>query len=1012
MMRISDFKSDMFSDFFLRVSQTFVIRILSMILVLISSIFVARVLGPSLQGTYATAIAMATIGIQISHIGLNTSNTYFVASNKKNVDMLLGNSLIVIVVSGLITTSIIFLIRFFKPDILPVDDNLLALSVILIFPGLLLTFSRNLLLGLQAFRNYNAVDIIYSFFNLLVLVVFFLVGLRSVKDFFTANLLATSSAALIALFILIKTGKITHLKSSFDLFKKTSKFGFNLYLAAVFSFLCLRFDLLMLKSMVDSTSAGYYSLAVSLSDRVYALPIIVGTILFTKLSKPDALSSKKIFTFKILFVLSLIMLLLTGLAFFVVKPVVSLFYGTEYIPSIRPFIYLLPGVFFLSLSTIIQNFIASTGRSWLPFIGPLVAFMINLPLNFYFIPLYSESGAAIASSISYFLWFCIGLRIIFAMKEQEAVQINGDESIPFKSSGKSVITAEKQKSDQCKDWILTVYPITTDSIKNLRRRIGKDINSLEIANLIKSKGVWGTLFFIRKMKVKACYIDNTQREHSNIKEILLTFGVLAGARKLIIVNKDEIPDEEYNQLSMIGCIFKIFLWTFFYFVMILLNFIRFKVLTYLSPIVVSFEKMENILYLKTDLWFGVRAGGSLSHVAGVVNGFKNLGKKIWFVGLEKPLLVDRLDQLTELPFKKNFCYPIDLNKYVYGNHVTHKLKSLTHLNNKPDVIYQRMSFGNCSGVELSRKWKCPLILEYNGSQVWVSSNWGRKPKFKSLALMIENINLKHAHLIVTVSEVLADELVKCGVSSKKIVCYPNCVDASVFDPGRFNENEKRNLREALGLNFNDRVFTFIGTFGKWHGVDILAKAIVNLVDTHRSIVDRHHLKFLLVGDGSEMPFFKEKVNKEPYSHYVRFTGLIPQADTPLYLFSSDVFLSPHVPNLDGSRFFGSPIKIFEYMAMGKPIIASDLEQLSDLFKGSVHIDRNFTEEQYTESKALLIEPGKVESLQKAILYILELVSESKDLGMNARRLVLEKYTWEKHVGKIIEGFKKQNGKED
>ncbi len=221
--------------------------------------------------------------------------------------------------------------------------------------------------------------------------------------------------------------------------------------------------------------------------------------------------------------------------------------------------------------------------------------------------------------------------------------------------------------------------------------------------------------------------------------------------------------------------------------------------------------------------------------------------------------------------------------------------------------------------------------------------------------------------------------------------------------------KKKGLRESLGLSLNDKIFTFIGTFGKWHGVDILARTIAKLVDTHKTIIDRHRLKFLLVGDGSEMPFVKEMIDRKPYSHYVRFTGLVPQKETPLYLFSSDVLLSPHVSNPDGSRFFGSPIKIFEYMAMEKSIIVSDLEQLSDLFKDSAHIDRSFTEDQYKRSTALLVEPGRVESLQKAILYLLDHESESKNLGINARKLVLQKYTWMKHVGEIIKGFEKQQG---
>ena len=995
---------------FFKGQSDFIVRVVSIILLLVSSILVARVLGPSLQGAYATALAIATIGIQISHIGIHTSNTYFVASNKKNVDLLFGNSLVVTITAGFITAFIIFLIRFFRQDILPVDDGLLVLSVILIFPGLLFIFSQNLLLGLQAFKSYNAVDVVQGFLGLLILVVFFLIGFKDVESFFTAKLLATLFATFISVFCLVKIGKISRLKSSFDLFKKTSKLGFNLYLAAIFSFLCLRFDLLMLKSMVHSTSAGYYSLAVSLSDAVYTLPVVVGTILFAKLSKLDTLSSKKVFTFKILFILSLVMFLATGVAFFVIKPVISLFYGIEYIPSAKPFVYLLPGVFFLSLSTIIQNFIASTGRSWLPFIGPFAAFMANLPLNFYFIPLKEESGAAIASSISYFLWFCIGLKILFTMKERKSVEIDCETT--FRASGEIPLKAkEKQQPVQYEDWILTVYPMATGSIDNLHRRINRKTGFLEIANLIKSRGILGTLFFVRKMNLGTCYIDNSHGEHKNIKEILLTFGVLSGARKLIVVNDGKLRDEEYNRLSVISCIFKILLWTFACFIIVLLNFFRFRVLTYLTPVSVSFKKIGNILYLKTNLWFGVKVGGSISHVAGVVNAFKGLGKKVWFAGLEKPLLVDRLDQLAELPFKKPFCYPVELNNYIYGNHVTHELKSLTHLKKRPDVIYQRMSFGNCSGVELSRKWKCPLILEYNGSEVWISSNWGRKPKFKSLALLVENINLKHAHLIVTVSEVLADELVERGVPQEKIVCYPNGVDISFFDPGRFNENEKKSLRESLGLSLDDKIFTFIGTFGRWHGVDVLAQTVVELVDSHRAVIDDHHLKFLLVGDGSEMPFVKEKINREPYSRYVRFTGLVPHAETPLYLFSSDVLLSPHVPNLDGSRFFGSPVKIFEYMAMGKPIIASDLEQLSDLFKGSVYVDKDFTREQYENSKSLLVKPGRVESLQKAILYILDHESESKNLGINARKLVLQKYTWEKHVEAILKGFEKQWGKQ-
>ena len=82
------------------------------------------------------------------------------------------------------------------------------------------------------------------------------------------------------------------------------------------------------------------------------------------------------------------------------------------------------------------------------------------------------------------------------------------------------------------------------------------------------------------------------------------------------------------------------------------------------------------------------------------------------------------------------------------------------------------------------------------------------------------------------------------------------------------------------------------------------------------------------------------------SEYCTFTGLIPQVEAPNYLSCCDVFIAPHIQNTDGSPFFGSPTKLFEYMAMGRPIIASRLGQLDELL---VH-----------DKTAWLVEPGNIE----------------------------------------------------
>jgi glycosyltransferase involved in cell wall biosynthesis len=113
--------------------------------------------------------------------------------------------------------------------------------------------------------------------------------------------------------------------------------------------------------------------------------------------------------------------------------------------------------------------------------------------------------------------------------------------------------------------------------------------------------------------------------------------------------------------------------------------------------------------------------------------------------------------------------------------------------------------------------------------------------------------------------------------------------------------------------------------------------------------------------------------------------------TPRYLAASDCFVSPHVPNPDGTEFFGSPTKLFEYMAMGKPIIASRLGQIADVLND--------------DQTALMVEPGDPAQLAAAILRVGGDQSEPGSagaglgtrLGAAARRVALDRFTWDAHV---------------
>jgi len=124
-----------------------------------------------------------------------------------------------------------------------------------------------------------------------------------------------------------------------------------------------------------------------------------------------------------------------------------------------------------------------------------------------------------------------------------------------------------------------------------------------------------------------------------------------------------------------------------------------------------------------------------------------------------------------------------------------------------------------------------------------------------------------------------------------------------------------------------------------------------------------------------------------------FTGLIPQEDGPAHLAACDVLASPHVENPDGAPFFGSPTKLFEYMAMGKGIVASDLEQIGEVL---VH-----------GRTAWLVRPGSVDALAAGLAQLIDDRELRKALGSVARREVVARYTWREHTRRTIERLKDQ-----
>jgi glycosyltransferase involved in cell wall biosynthesis len=410
---------------------------------------------------------------------------------------------------------------------------------------------------------------------------------------------------------------------------------------------------------------------------------------------------------------------------------------------------------------------------------------------------------------------------------------------------------------------------------------------------------------------------------------------------------------------------------------------------------------NRVLYINMNLWFGVKAGGSVGHVAGVANALSKMGYEVSYASpADNSMVLPAVNRLL-LNRPNSFGFPLENTLYSYDRTATGQLNSM--VSGSYSFIYQRMSLANFTGVTISRKYGLPYILEYNGSEAWVAKNWGRPLKNHQLAVMAEDVCLKHAHVVVTISDVLKQELQERGVEADRIACYPNCVDEDLFNPERHSKDAIRGLRDRYNIDPDATVIGFIGTFGVWHGADILARAIRELIVQQQQWLREHKVHFLLMGDGAKMPLVKQALG-EDRSPFWTLTGLIAQSEAPAHLAATDILVSPHVPNPDGTPFFGSPTKLFEYMAMGKTILASNLEQIGEVLRNSLRTE-DLPERECTGGEtelAVLCKPGDMDDLVRAIRFAVDRPAWRNLLGRNARKEALAKYTWKAHVTKFLE----------
>jgi glycosyltransferase involved in cell wall biosynthesis len=404
---------------------------------------------------------------------------------------------------------------------------------------------------------------------------------------------------------------------------------------------------------------------------------------------------------------------------------------------------------------------------------------------------------------------------------------------------------------------------------------------------------------------------------------------------------------------------------------------------------------KKMVYVRANDTYNLRSGGALGHTVGLIRGFQQSGIDVNFLAIDDIVDLREVNKLIVPPIK--LLHIVDLfSRFLYN------AKMLTHAlpffqTKQFDFIYQRASRENFVGLILRKVCKVPLVLEFNSFIEWELDGAASPVHrlFSKPAVAIEKLNLDFSDLIVTVSDPLKELLLKSGIDANKVVVCPNAVDVETFHD---DKEAARQTRERLQISPDSIVIGFSGTFGFWHGIEVLTSTIRRLSSKYPEA------RFLLIGDGARRDFAQRQLENV---RNAIFLGNIPYAEVNSYLAACDVLVSPHAKPLSG-KFIGSPTKLYEYMACGKIVVASDLDQIAEVVSPCLKINPRGSRSTISRSEGdevgITVEPGSEAELLCALDQVIADIDMFRYLGGNARRKVVHHHSWTMTAARIRESL--------
>jgi glycosyltransferase involved in cell wall biosynthesis len=285
-----------------------------------------------------------------------------------------------------------------------------------------------------------------------------------------------------------------------------------------------------------------------------------------------------------------------------------------------------------------------------------------------------------------------------------------------------------------------------------------------------------------------------------------------------------------------------------------------------------------------------------------------------------------------------------------------------------DLIYERYSLWNFTAMEYARSLGIPGLLEVNAPLIEEQEKHRGLSDRASAERVAERV-FSAATALIAVSEEIKTYLEGYPEVGQRVHVIPNGVN-----PDRFPTTIKPSIPASPGTF----IVGFVGTLKPWHGLPILVEAFDQL---YQQCSDT---RLLIVGDGPERESLVADLSARGLLNAAHFTGAVAPIEIPGLLASMTVAVAPYPAQTD---FYFSPLKVYEYMAAGLPVVASDIGQLKSLIED--------------EANGLLVPPSDPVALATALARLRQDPSLANRLGQAARKVMMQNHTWDAVTQRIL-----------